>query len=441
MENQLLTIAVSTIFQDAGDATRAIEIAKAVRQYVPRGVKFRMVFLSHGSPFEQKALDCGFEIYHALPKLSGVGMHQDLKPRMAQGEIIGEKALAKELIAGEIEAYKAIKPDLVLHGFWPVAGVARRMMEKEIPAICFLPLPLTDSFMDVIPDVPEQVKALALLPHRLRMKLFRAIPRFIKKRLPMLGQRNIRTAARELGWKGPKLINVFDLLRADLTIVNDLPDYYNQKCFPANVKFSGPVFPRSGLQDELSSEVREVFSVTGKSKIYCTLGSSGTKKQLLEIVQAFTYGVGLEWNAVILAPASVCSLTDARAVLGVRPGVLITNEFVPAQKVNTLADVTICHGGQGTVQTALSCGTPIVAVAMQQEQFINLANISAYGAGIRIPFDQWNAAKIQKATERILSDKKFRESAGRLKERVNNIDGGKNSAQIIWDYIKSEIIS
>lgn len=431
----MITIAIGTVFQDAGDATRAIEIAKGLKEYKPAGVEARIVFLSRGSRFEQKAIDAGFEIYHAGPKMSGVGMHQDLK--MTPANFVGEKSIAVELIKGEIEAYKEIRPDVVLYGFWPIAGLARRMMDKEIPGICFLPLPLTEAFLDVIPDVPEQIKPLSLLPRKLRIGIFRKIPRFIKKRIPLLRQSNIRAAARELGWKGGPLVNLFSLLKADLTLVNDLPDYYDQRFFPKDVVFTGPVFSRSDGKEPVRPEITEAFGAGGgKARIFCTLGSSGTKKQLLEIVKVFTAGAGLEWNAVILSPSSVCPIDEARAVLGGRKGVFITDEFVPAQAVNALADIVICHGGQGTIQTAISSGTPLVGVAMQQEQFINLSNVALYGAGIRVPFDAWNAKTIRAAVRKIVYDGKFKEAALRLRGRVNAMDGRKRSAEIIWNKIK-----
>ena len=434
METRKITIAVATVFQDAGEATRAIEIAKGIREFAPKGMEARIIFLSRGSRFEQKAINCGFEIYPAEPKMSGVGFHQDLKPGL--GEFIGEKSVAMELIKGEIKAYKEIKPDLVLYGFWPMAGLARRMLEKEIPGICFIPLPLTESFLDVIPDVPEQIKLLSLLPYKMRIGAFRRIPRFIKKRIPLLKQKNIRDAAMELGWRGEPLLNLFSLLKADLTIVNDLPDYYNQKFFPENVVFTGPLFSRSDDDDSVIPQIREVFDPdNGKTKIFCTLGSSGTKKQLLEIIKVFTEGIGLEWNAVILSPSSVCTIEETRVTLGGRRGVYVTDAFVPAQKVNALADMVICHGGQGTVQTALASGTPLVGVAMQPEQFINLSNVALYGAAIRIPFNKWTAGNIREAVNKIVSNEKFKKAALRLRERINTMDGKKKSAEVIWKKI------
>ncbi|MDR2397096.1 MAG: hypothetical protein LBD69_04580 [Puniceicoccales bacterium] len=110
-----ITIAISTAFQDAGDATRAIEIAKALKKYRPDDMISKIVFVSHGSRFEQAALDLGFEICRADPKLPGVGLYQDLG--MTTTNLIGTEALAMEMICGEIAAYGEIRPNIIMHGF------------------------------------------------------------------------------------------------------------------------------------------------------------------------------------------------------------------------------------------------------------------------------------------------------------------------------------
>lgn len=432
-KRRFITIAFATIFQDAGEATRAIEIAKNVVKYKPDGVGIAIVFISRGSRFEQKAVDAGFRIYRAKPAMSGIGLHQDLK--MKPGEPVGEKQIALELLSGEIEAYRDIKPDIVIYGFWPIGGIARRMADKVIPGICFIPLPLTEAFLNELSDVPEQMEVLSLLSPNIRLKFIRSIPQYIKKRLPLLRHNNIRVAANKLGWRGESLTNIFCMLRADLIIVNDLPDYYNTQKYPENTCFTGPLFAQPADDESLAPQISEVFHEDiDRVKVFCTLGSSGTKEQLIEIIKVFTEGAGIDWNAVILSPSSVCPLEDAQTYIN-RKGIYITDQFVPARKINALADITICHGGQGTVQTAIVSGTPIIAIAMQPEQQMNLDHIAAYGAAIRIPYSKWRSDMIRESVCTVLSNGKYKKSADLLKEKMSNIDGGKECATVIWQKI------
>lgn len=428
-----IKIVISTVFQDAGDATRAIEIARGLAHHAPPDIDYRIIFLSHGSRFEQRAVENGFEIYHVAPLVEGIGERHDYK--MTPNNFIGDKCLAKELIEGELIAYKDIQPDVVLFGFWPIAGLAYRMMSRRILGICYLPLPLTEEYLDLIPDIPEQVPFFSGFSARTR-KAFLKFPLFIRRRVPPLRQPNILWAASKAGWKGERLVNLFDLLKADLTIVNDLPDYYYRARLPKNVVFSGPVFCRSENDEPVDPQIRNIFGTSSaKRRIFCTLGSSGTKEQLLEIVKIFTFGEGRSWNGVILSPIAVCPIEEARRVLGESQNVYVTDKFVPAEKVNAMADIVICHGGQGTLQTALHSGTPLVGVAAQAEQFLNLYNVVSQGAGIRISMTDWNAQNIQEAVHRIIANVNFKRSAMRLKERMESIDGIRISADVIWSKI------
>jgi UDP:flavonoid glycosyltransferase YjiC (YdhE family) len=286
----------------------------------------------------------------------------------------------------------------------------------------------------VLPDVPEQLKAFAVLPKRLRLWLFRKIPKFIKNRVPILRQNNIRHAAHDLGWRGGTLVNTFDLLKADLTIVNDLPDYYPADKFPPNVKITGPLFSAPDDASPADPEILKVFdSKISRPKIFCTLSSSGSGEMLKPVIKVFTFGDGLNWNAVILSPHF--SVDRAREILGRRDGVYITDKFIPALKVNKMADITVCHGGQGTLQTALVAGTPVVGTAAQQEQFINLSNIESRGAGIRVPLRKWSAGSIQKSICRILENDGFKESASVLQNHIRATNGAQNAADVIWHTI------
>jgi UDP:flavonoid glycosyltransferase YjiC (YdhE family) len=100
-----------------------------------------------------------------------------------------------------------------------------------------------------------------------------------------------------------------------------------------------------------------------------------------------------------------------------------------------MADVVVSHGGQGTVQTALACGTPIVGVAMQLAQQVNLDNVAAKGAGIRISSHRWTASTVQQAVRTILEARRYQENARRLQQSVRSVDGKKNSAEAIWQFV------
>jgi hypothetical protein len=433
-----LRVAFAVALQDAGEATRSLEIAKGLREYAPDGWSVECTFLSHGSRFAPKIVDAGFEVYDCPPKLGGVGFMEQLKTRFP--ELVGDPEIAREVIEGERDALSELQPHLVIYGFWPMGSVARQML--GIPGVCFLPLPLHPDVLgtSLLKDVPDDLKPLTYLPLPLRRFIVRHVPKAVKMRAPGFRQQNIRLAAQACGWSGPSRENLFDMLRADLTIVLDLEDFYAGETLPPNFRIVGPLYATSDGATEMNPAILSLFDPADeRPKILCTMGSSGYKEQFLEAVSALTSGIGSGWNTVILASPSICTLAEARAHAGVGSNSYITDAFVPALSVNELADVVVSHGGQGTVQTALTCGTPIVGVAMQLEQQVNLDNVGAKGAGIRIPSHKWTASNIQPAIRNVLEDRRYRENARRLQQSIRRADGKKGSAEAIWRFVTAEL--
>ena len=407
-----LKIVFSVVLSDAGEVTRAIEIADGIRIHSPEGYELDIIFLSTGSIFEEKVISNGFKIYKCSPQLPGIGFREDLKTQGSN--LIGDVKLAGELLKGEIDAFKELKPNFVIYGFNPIAGLARRMVDKPIRGICYMPTPMQkDVYLTTLMrDAPDNIIPLTYLPLGFRKNIMKLIPKSLKLKIPAFVQANIIKALKEFQWNGEPIRTVFDMLKADLTIINDFEEFNKDHKLPDNFKVVGPLYAPASNNVSIDDNILRVFNSENKRlKIFCTLGSSGEKECLFEAIKALTQGVGKEWNAVILAPPALCQIKEAREYAGNSTNVYITDEFVPAPLVNALADVVVSHGGQGTIQTAIASGTPIVGFAMQPEQQINLDNVVMSGAGIRIPKHRWNANNIQAAIKNIVKEPSYKEIA------------------------------
>lgn len=438
-----ITIAVSVALQDAGESTRSLEIVKGIRDYAPNGYSIKVVFLSHGGKFEQNVLDSGFQIYKSTPRLDGVGFHNDFKP--SANNFVGNPALTIELLEGEIKSLKECRPDIILYGFWPFASLARRMLSPQIPGVCFLPIPLEPTVYcsSLMKDVPDQIKPLTFLPVRLRRAIMKALPMALKLKAPILRQQNIINAARHCGWDGQELRNLFDLMKSDITVVNDLALFYKGISIPSNFKITGPLYSPADNNDELDPNILRIFGNKNdcKTKLFCSMGSSGKKSSLIEAIKAIVSLPEELFGAVILVPNAVCPIEEAIVYAKGKKNIYMTDRFIPATLVNKFADIVISHGGQGTVQTAMSCATPIVGVAMQPEQQINLDNIVLNGACIRIPIAQWKDKKIRKAITKIAADKKYKLNAEKLAKSMSQANGKSQAAYEIWRFIKDTVIN
>ena len=430
-----IKIAISSLTQDTGEANSALELEKGLCEGCPADVCLKITFLSHGSVFDSIFVENGFEVYQVKPKLAGVGFMSDLATTTLN--MIGSVDLAYELLKGEVDALREIRPDILIHGFWPVSGIASKIckIQKEI---CYLPIPFEKEAFStyLLQDLPDFLVPLTYLPKSFRKKIMSSIPKSLKLKLPILKQSNILKALEKLDCYGkmPEIHNLFDMLSADFTIINDFPDFYCGCKLPDNFKVTGPLFSLTAKTQNIDSEIIEYFSGS-RIKIFCTLGSSGKREHLLEEIKALSCLPNEKYVSVVLCPKSVCPIAYEKATAAGFSNIYITDTFIPALQVNSLADIVLSHGGQGTVQTAVASGTPILGFAVQPEQQVNLDHIAAFGGAIRLPISRWKSANIQKAIIEISSSAKYKENIQRLQTILQKTDGKKNAAAAILDFI------
>lgn len=397
-------IAISVALQNTGQATRALELAKGLQENTPPGHETSITFLSHGSWFEPYVREAGFDIMRVEPEVEGRSTDEDMK--FDPPELIGSAEWAKAFIDGQRKAIRELQPDLVIHSFWQVGSIAARL--EGIPTISFLPVP---------PSV--------------------VVDSLHKSRLGLVTQHNLTQAIIESGWKGEPPTTIYDQVKADLTIINDLPEFYSDIEIPSSVAITGPLFTNGTYGPQLDRELVHILTTDdGRPKILLTMGSSGTKQALLEAARAIATGATNNWNVIILTSPAIAPIDEVRQIVQDNPSVYITDQFVPVLPVAELADVVVTHGGQATIQTVLAGGTPIIGVAMQMEQQINLDNIARLGAGIRIPSDQWRASTIQEAIRTVINDPSYEMRAQEIAHYIHVSSGKRHAAERIWQFIE-----
>lgn len=436
MASSSLHVVVSVAFQDAGDTTRAISMAAALRDLCPPKIDLKINFLSCGSRFEYQIRDAGFNIVPAQPRVKGISVAHDLGWDFP--EFFGSEEIAKTFINGQLAAFRELKPDVVFHGMWAPASLAARIL--NIRTINFLPVPVHPGAFahGLIRDLPDMMPLFTSLPRPIRQKLaWWGSGLMIKA--PIFRQHRLGAAAKACGWPIDGPISLFDMNMADLNLVNDHPVFhagYADK-LPENIVITGPLF--AGNDKKLDDDIAAHMKRGPGPSILVTMGSSGTEEFLFEAIEAFKMNKSDDWNAVILASPSICSISNARAVAGDDPRLLITDRFIPSPAANALADVVVIHGGQGTVQTALAAKKPIVGVALQIEQQTNLDNVMDAGAGIRIQRQFWKAKNIRSAVQTVLKDPSYAAKARILGDTMNNMDGAKTAAEVMWNFILDDL--
>jgi UDP:flavonoid glycosyltransferase YjiC (YdhE family) len=452
---QKLRIAVSTMPANAGETTRAVEICRSMRDQATASnldveIKFFATLYSPDKrvSFDHFITDAGFELELIGPGYAPSERKALFDREHSQDEFFQgpeEKRRAVDAIRGTTAALKKFYPTIVLYGFSydMAAQIAAKIL--SIPSALYLPLPTDMNFLNevIYDDLPSdiQAKGFWLLPKAVRQKILHHV---ISSPNTASNQPTLRAAAIEAGWvkekKEGKTVWLWDILESDIVLVNDLPGNYSGYDLPESTVITGPVFPfDDDNSSEIPNDILRVFDPSDdkNTKIFVAMGSSGHKKHLVEANKAASRSTpnGSVYSVVALVPHTIGSVEEIQAeVFGSDPipgRVYLTDAFVPAKQVNKLADIAIVHGGQGTVQTAMGAGTPIVSVGLQPEQVINIRQVERRGAGIKLERRQWTEANISGAIERIVADGSYHECARSVKKEMDLCDGSGTSAQAL----------
>jgi len=136
---------------------------------------------------------------------------------------------------------------------------------------------------------------------------------------------------------------------------------------------------------------------------YLSLGSSG-RRELAGTVIDGLLAAGFEvWHACAGDPP-------------VRPDRPSVREaaWLPGALACARADLIVCNGGSLGVQQALAAARPIVAIASNMDQFLNMGPVADAGAGRILRADRTDAAAVRVAARELTDDPRARIAARRL---------------------------
>lgn len=419
---------------NAGETTRGIELCRALvaqDSERERGVTVRLAYSTSEPDYAAQIIGSGFEA-HPLPvHLDEAIVSGIMAADHDAAEHVSDLGIARHFIRAVMDEMIGWRPDLVIYGFVPPVGIAAQIL--RIPSVVYLPFPAYRPWVrrHLLKDLPDDLDN--ALTARAPAPMRRALVNVVSA--AMLGkgffkQPTFAAAGREHGWRSEQS-DLFAMLAARLQLVADLPTFYRGQDVGPNTRITGSLFSRPREAD-VDSAIRTMFSPGPHNRIFVSMGSSGEKPYLLAAVEALA---AMPVRAVVVVAPRICSLSEVRQHLQVPAHILLTDSFVPAQQVNAMADAAVIHGGQGTVQTAVSAGTPVVGVGMQVEQSTNLDNVVANGAGIRISKRQWTPERIREAVARVLEVPSYRERAARLKSENDNLDGHQEAARAMWEFV------
>jgi UDP:flavonoid glycosyltransferase YjiC (YdhE family) len=289
-------------------------------------------------------------------------------PALTQTEMIA-------LIDNEVKYLSEFKPTTVITGSYMTIPITCQIL--KIPLVWVIQSTWLEGFFTKGAGMTDNIK---LAP--IKMVADWIVLLFINLWIRYGFLNPVNKAARHYGVRGYR--SIFDYWQGDITLVAEPAEFTSVK-LPPNYYYTGPLIARQNfpIPDEVNNIPRD------KPIIYFAMGSSGTPDIIARIVESFE---GKPYR--VIAPVK----NHLDKVPGVKiPSNVLVTDWLPAHEVNRLADLSLIHGGIGTVMTAAYAGKPVVGVGMQPEQAANLACLVRKGFAIRVPKSKNPPKKVQEA--------------------------------------------
>lgn len=344
--------------------------------------RFEVVFC-RPSAFHWLTVDSDFSVRDLAVQSSSV-----FAKRLNAGHPLYTYKTLKRYVQDDLALIDSVQPDAIVGDFRLSLSVSARLRSLPYLAICdayWSPERALEPVLPVLaftPYVPlamaewmfQQLSGLALRGHAVPMERLRA-----KYDLPGFG---------------------FDLRccysDADIRLFANFPPLFPEVRPSATADFIGPItwFPDiAGAPG---------FTCDDEPLIYLTMGSSGDARLLASIVPVLEE-TGLP---VFVSTAGRSFVAPSR-----RTRVF---DYLPGNTLCRKARLVVCNGGSPTTSQALAAGVPVLGIAQNMDQFLNMRAIEAYGAGKLLRADRVNRMDLQRVVALLLQDRSFQDRAREL---------------------------
>jgi UDP:flavonoid glycosyltransferase YjiC (YdhE family) len=408
------------------ETSRMLAIARALDKHGAR-----TLIASHGGPYEHLLGEAGATWRRVDPIMPATEHRAFLDGLLSIGR--GDLPLYSEdflraAVRAEARLFEETRATMAVIGFNLTSYVSSRVAKIPLATShggSFVP-PVLDRALCPIPVNPPRPE-MARLPPFAQRWLANRVPRWLKGPV-----RDLNRAADELGVA--RLPSFMALMCGDLTMVTDVPEVLGvprdelEGCRPwrralwptTTFRYTGPLFARLDLP--IPTRVESFLRADGPCVYLApTSVSAPFLRDLVGAVEAA--------GARVLVGATI---HDARDLENER---VMVEGVMPNHIVMGRVAACVIMGGQGSVQTAMSCGTPFVGMPYHAEQELNVALAERRGMAIRLSPADGRTARMTEAVNRLLHEPSFRANAQRVKGHYSGIDGADGCARAIMEYL------
>jgi UDP:flavonoid glycosyltransferase YjiC (YdhE family) len=381
------------------ETTRMVEIAKLCKD------RYNCVFVGYSDEYSNIIENAGFTFIPLKPWLTREKIEHLWK--VDRMESFADPFTVTELrdrVASEIGIINELNVSAVIMGFTLSFAISARV--TKTPLIYFMPFPLTEPFLkNNLANIPDDFYRgpIKLIPQKWLKTLINKW--FLNTSLWI---RPFKIICKEYNVK--PINKLVELYQGDYNMITDLPELTGVKQLPANWFYVGFMFAK--LDEKIPEIVHQI--PTDKPIIYCAMGSSANREVLKKVLLAFS-----DIDCYVISPVKKHL---EQMDITVPKNVFVT-DWLPAHLVNPMARIAVIHGGQGTVQNAVSSGTPFIGIGLQPEQEANIDLIANMGSAVRIRKHELSANKLKKEVELLLKNDKAYQKAKELADIANSYNG------------------
>ncbi|WP_343731427.1 glycosyltransferase [Duganella sp.] len=347
----------------------------------------------------------GYEMFIKGSDVTSWPLHSIASARflaaLAAGKPVYDAHTLGRYVLDDMRLLQALRPDVVIGDFRLSLSVSARL--AEVPYVSVI-----NAYWSPYVQQRYRVPALPLarlLPIPLAERVF-ALVRPLAFALHSRPLNRVRRAY-HLPSLGHDLRRIYT--DADHVLYADIPEIFPAHDLPMTHSYLGPVTWSPPTEappwwDALPG---------GRDLVYVTLGSSGQGALLPKVLQALAP-----------LPLTVIAATAGTITPGLLPDNARVATYLPGEQAARRARLVICNGGSPTSQQALAAGVPVLGVAGNLDQYLNMDGVVRAGAGALLRSDRLAEEQLRATALRLLEQPEPRAAAQRVAQQFQRYDAG-----------------
>jgi UDP:flavonoid glycosyltransferase YjiC (YdhE family) len=330
---------------------------------------------------------------------------------LAAGKPVYDAATLRRYVEDDLRVLREVRPDVVIGDFRLSLSISARL--AGVPYVGVI-----NAYWSPYVRQHYRVPAIGLsraLPIAIADPLFK-LARPLAFALHSVPLNQVRRAY-QLPPLGHDLRRVYT--DADHVLYSDIPEMFPATNLPSTHCYLGPVTwsPPTELPawwDDLPA---------GRPIVYVTLGSSGQGELLPRVLQALA---SLPVNVIAATAGNV-----AMGGMGAPPPNAHVAAYLPGIEAARRSSLVICNGGSPTSQQALGACVPVLGIAGNLDQYLNMHGVVASGAGALLRSDRLNEEALRRTAIDLLEQPGVKACARKVAEQFVRYDAGARLASLL----------